>query len=835
MMEYVFVDDLHRYKRLKVTRACESCRRRKVKCDGGSGGSQTPCSSCRKLKIDCIFSNMAMKRTAPKTEQEQMDERLQRSENLLNKLDEEEKQVRKVSVDYVDTLTDVLGHMKIDYSGRANYIYSMEGRMLKDGEEVPPEMLILVEPPLPYHQFPSNGCNPSPELINHSINLYFIHVHPYVPILHKSDFLRRLNDKSNPISPLLLYSVLAMGAKFSDDVNVRLDPMKPETAGYAYYNHAKDLLDDFLDTPRLSTIQAQILMLKFQEGIRRPGFFFRSWLYFGVIIRMAQDLGLNKNYEKWNLQISRGDAVVRKRVWQICFLCDQFMSGAQGREVVISLSNTDIELPRKEDYEDEQELQIQTDFVHFVRLAKILANVMSVIAPSGSGAVLQSWTANPKLQILDDVLDAWLQALPSRLRCHPSMENNSNSLPHLPTSHFAGFLNVLYHTIVILLHRPYITSIESGKVPQSNPQHLNMCTTSANSISQIAQTMFEHWGPMVFQYPIRGGNYGVYCLVAASMIHLVNMSSPEMRVSRLAHDHLLRTLGVLKVCVEHSAAWDLRDRVNNLEAAFSAQQARQSAVAMLFHPGSQPNSPNLMSHMAGRPRRPIVRRRATTQNTTELRPAETNQPIFQNSLPNNFSNYPQNTSPPHFHERSLYILPEDHQSEQHSFPPEHERSASLDQFDFIPAQPSMEENSLLTNSLGQMPITPSGLSAPMTVPTSGTFNPLLQMQNSKQFDIDSNGSFWDTNSLLLWNNQFPNTTAQMWTQNGGISPLSISTSPSADSPSGHQSPDHGSPASIEQYSQSNAGSPANSVVDPVIVASQNSDDLILGTENVWFS
>src|SRR2546421_12672107 len=90
MMEYVFVDDLHRYKRLKVTRACESCRRRKVKCDGGSGGTQTPCSSCRKLKIECIFSNMALKRAAPKSEAEQMDERLQRIENLLHKLDEDE-------------------------------------------------------------------------------------------------------------------------------------------------------------------------------------------------------------------------------------------------------------------------------------------------------------------------------------------------------------------------------------------------------------------------------------------------------------------------------------------------------------------------------------------------------------------------------------------------------------------------------------------------------------------------------------------------------------------------------------------------------------------------
>src|SRR4051794_25761734 len=162
--------------------------------------------------------------------------------------------------------------------------------------------------------------------------------------------------------------------------------------------------------PRLSTIQAQILMLKFQESIRRPGFFFRSWLYFGIIIRMAQDLGLNKNFDKWNVHISREDMIARKRVWQICFMCDQFMSSAQGRDVFISLSNTDIELPHKVDYDDEQELRMHTEFFHRVRIIKILASVMSVIAPSGSGAPLQVSSANPKLQILDNALDAWAQA-----------------------------------------------------------------------------------------------------------------------------------------------------------------------------------------------------------------------------------------------------------------------------------------------------------------------------------------------------------------------------------------------------------------------------------------
>ena len=65
--------------------------------------------------------------------------------------------------------------------------------------------------------------------------------------------------------------------------------MKPETAGYFIitmievkkvlrYNLLMiiiilfiDLLDDFLDTPRLFTIQAQI---EISERIRRPDFFF---------------------------------------------------------------------------------------------------------------------------------------------------------------------------------------------------------------------------------------------------------------------------------------------------------------------------------------------------------------------------------------------------------------------------------------------------------------------------------------------------------------------------------------------------------------------------------
>ncbi|KAI9047644.1 hypothetical protein LZ554_008355 [Drepanopeziza brunnea f. sp. 'monogermtubi'] len=50
---YVFVDEHNRHKRLKVMRACEGCRRRKIKCDAATTNTW-PCSACIRLKLHCV-------------------------------------------------------------------------------------------------------------------------------------------------------------------------------------------------------------------------------------------------------------------------------------------------------------------------------------------------------------------------------------------------------------------------------------------------------------------------------------------------------------------------------------------------------------------------------------------------------------------------------------------------------------------------------------------------------------------------------------------------------------------------------------------------------------
>ena len=52
--QYVFVDEYNRHKRLKVMRACDGCRKRKIRCDGALQNGPWPCGACVRLKLKCV-------------------------------------------------------------------------------------------------------------------------------------------------------------------------------------------------------------------------------------------------------------------------------------------------------------------------------------------------------------------------------------------------------------------------------------------------------------------------------------------------------------------------------------------------------------------------------------------------------------------------------------------------------------------------------------------------------------------------------------------------------------------------------------------------------------
>ncbi|KXJ89702.1 hypothetical protein Micbo1qcDRAFT_121397 [Microdochium bolleyi] len=92
-------------KRSKVSRACDECRRKKVKCDAPPDAGTEPCSNCRRSSITCLFSRIPQKRGPSKGYIKELADRIN---NIEGKLASEGANA--------DTINDILGTMMRDSS-----------------------------------------------------------------------------------------------------------------------------------------------------------------------------------------------------------------------------------------------------------------------------------------------------------------------------------------------------------------------------------------------------------------------------------------------------------------------------------------------------------------------------------------------------------------------------------------------------------------------------------------------------------------------------------------------------------------------------------------------
>ncbi|KAI9149270.1 N-terminal binuclear Zn cluster-containing protein [Paramyrothecium foliicola] len=77
----MLLDDSNEAKKRRIARACDMCRKKKIKCDG----KLPACTHCTNSKTDCVFTQVEKKRTPPKGAKyiEGLENRLGRMEHLL--------------------------------------------------------------------------------------------------------------------------------------------------------------------------------------------------------------------------------------------------------------------------------------------------------------------------------------------------------------------------------------------------------------------------------------------------------------------------------------------------------------------------------------------------------------------------------------------------------------------------------------------------------------------------------------------------------------------------------------------------------------------------------
>lgn len=197
---------------------------------------------------------------------------------------------------------------------------------------------------------------PDDDTVLHYLDLYFVNAHPYVPVLDKDYFYHQWHNNRESISPLILEAMFAIAGRLADDpaqgqqwlalatsklpfLMVCLSrSMKLTRAGHG---------DSFMDVPRLSTLQALMILLKARESAPKKGYYYRSWMSIVQCVQMGKDLGLDEHYADHQAGRSCGggqaDCALKTRIWQTLFVVELMIGSPQG----MYLERKSLEAPRR--------------------------------------------------------------------------------------------------------------------------------------------------------------------------------------------------------------------------------------------------------------------------------------------------------------------------------------------------------------------------------------------------------------------------------------------------------------------------------------------------------
>ncbi|KAI8370385.1 fungal-specific transcription factor domain-containing protein [Radiomyces spectabilis] len=400
---------------------------------------------------------------------------------------------------------------------------------------------------------------PPPDLSDHLIAVYFKYFYPFLPLFYKKKLASCMKPSGDPVSPLLLNAIYAVASRISPDERVRSDPASADTAGDIFFERAKRLLDDYYDTPDISTVQALLLLASHQQGAMKSA---RAWIYSGMAFRMAQDLGLHRNCEHWNIPPEERER--RKRVFWCCFIVDRLTSAIYGRSSTFEERDCDVPFPS---VDDDEPIAIDQDtsassrppvstietLIHLVKICDILGHVLKNIYYAKARHHGPPQHIDQVLTTLNRQLSTWYQSLPISLQYKPPNTQNGETGrdPPLPICQ----MHMIYYTTIILLHRPFIPGPAHTTVSPISLPSYQLCLSAAESILDIVNIML---GENHLKYVL---NYAVYYVFTAGIIFIKTAASSD---AEKAFDAKVNINKIMHALDEIEVTWTTAARSCNI-------------------------------------------------------------------------------------------------------------------------------------------------------------------------------------------------------------------------------------------------------------------------------
>ncbi|GJE89794.1 Zn(II)2Cys6 transcription factor [Phanerochaete sordida] len=526
-------------------RACDQCRRRKVRCDKPEEGDER-CSTCLAFDDSCTFSP-TKRRNADDEYIQHLESEVVRLQFLVQQLQAqlEEKSRGPYTRPHTPPATDTsvkeeddeegsvlegfrfmtLNDLRhVHYMGRSSYIgiintaISMKREVVEASDsQVPgvhvnegPMMLSrlrpqfwmhlsdLMTPDPPYTDFPE------PALMRELLNTYFTAIHTTFPLLHGPTFLQgvttglHLTDEGFGAVLLL---VCALGARFANNpASLPSGVTSWQLEGWRWFNQVR-ITRKLISMTKTSLYDLQVIVLA-AAYVASLGLPYTNYALVGFGLRLAQDLGAHRR-TTYETPPTPDDELKRRAFWCLIAM-DRAMCTILGRPCSMRDEDFDLDFPTECDDEfwvtENPEKAFKqppgsfstvSHFVWYLKLMRINARALQDIYSLQGSKILQNpERAQQVIADLDSELNSWVDSLPEFLRYDSSRED-------LPFAAQAASLQAAYLNLRIFVHRPFITMTRKVHVPFPS---FAICTNAARSCIQVLDRYFTLFGPVLLYH-----------------------------------------------------------------------------------------------------------------------------------------------------------------------------------------------------------------------------------------------------------------------------------------------------------------------------------------------
>ncbi len=356
-----------------------------------------------------------------------------------------------------------------------------------------------------------NDTNPVHPVILNLVETFFLRLGSNYPFLPRHKFPQLVQEKR--VEPILVDAVCALAARFSDiSLFKKCNDAKlvKSEYGQVYAQRAKAATVDSFACPSVAAVQACLLMAYDGFGADQDS---ALWMYLGIAIRMAVDLGLPREdgvkyqgpedpwYARWRERQNEpftdgarqdGDEpaltpgeqkeIEQERIdtfWAVFFL-DRAISSGTGRPVTLRDDDFDLSLPKASLSPASGWPNPYAALLHIIHLYGRVSDVLNNIKQP------RDLTKDKlhKLAVMENELTKLHQKMDSRLRF-----DANNFQAHVKKGNGTTFilLHFWFHALIIVLHQPTLLTSQGtiDRKHQLKAHSRELSMSSAKTIADI--------------------------------------------------------------------------------------------------------------------------------------------------------------------------------------------------------------------------------------------------------------------------------------------------------------------------------------------------------------